>query len=165
MPDKFDIIGDIHGHAGALRRLLASLGYQEMDGLFRHPERRVIFVGDFVDRGPEQLAVLQIAKRMCDAGLALAVMGNHEFNALGWAEPDGEGGFLRPHTEKNAHQHQEFLEQIGEGSAAYEQALGWFKSLPVWLDLPGLRVIHACWNSVAQETLAGCLDPGHRFTQ
>ncbi|SED72220.1 metallophosphoesterase [Bradyrhizobium erythrophlei] len=165
MPDKFDIIGDIHGHADALRRLLACLGYQELDGLFRHPERRVIFVGDFVDRGPEQLAGLQIAKGMCDAGLALAVMGNHEFNALGWAEPDGKGGFLRPHTEKNAHQHQEFLGQIGEGSAAYEQALRWFKSLPVWLDLPGLRVIHACWNSVAQETLAGCLDPGHRFTQ
>ncbi len=39
------------------------------------------------------------------------------------------------------------------------------KSLPVRLDLPGLRVIHACWNSAAQETLAGCLDPGHRFTQ
>ncbi|WP_074130462.1 metallophosphoesterase [Bradyrhizobium sp. NAS96.2] len=165
MPDKFDIIGDIHGHADALRRLLASLGYQEVDGVFCHPERRVIFVGDFVDRGPEQLAVLQIAKRMCDAGLALAVMGNHEFNALGWAEPDGAGGFLRPRNEKNAHQHQEFLKQIGEGSAAHLAALEWFKSLPVWLDLPGVRVIHACWNSAAQESLDGCLDPGHRFTQ
>jgi hypothetical protein len=29
MPDKFDIIGDIHGHAGALRRLLNSLDYHE----------------------------------------------------------------------------------------------------------------------------------------
>jgi hypothetical protein len=41
-----------------------------------------------------------IAKRMCDAGMALAVMGDHEFNALAWAEPDGNGGFLRPHTQQ-----------------------------------------------------------------
>jgi hypothetical protein len=158
MPDTFDIIGDIHGHADALRRLLRMLGYDEDDVLFRHPERRVIFVGDFVDRGPDQLAVLQIPKSMCDAGLALAVMGNHEFNALAWAEPDGNGGFLRPHTEKNAHQHKEFLAQIGKGSALHRQALRWFKSLPIWLELPGLRAIHACWNAAAQATLAASLD-------
>jgi len=162
--DRYDIIGDIHGHVDALRRLLCAMGYKERDGLFRHPERRVIFVGDFVDRGPDQIAVLQIAKRMCDAGLALAVMGNHEFNALGWAEPDGNGSFLRPHTKKNAHQHKEFLRQIEEGSAAHRQALEWFKSLPIWLDLPGLRIIHACWNATAQATLAACLDSAHRFT-
>jgi hypothetical protein len=151
--DNYDVIGDIHGHADALRRLLRALGYQESDGLFRHPGRRVIFVGDFVDRGPEQIAVLQIAKRMCDAGLALAVMGNHEFNALGWAEPDGNGSFFRPHTEKNAHQHKEFLRQIEEGSAAHAQALEWFRSLPVWIDLPGLRVVHACWSVAAQQSV------------
>ncbi|WP_396604567.1 metallophosphoesterase [Bradyrhizobium sp. YCK136] len=162
--DGYDIIGDIHGHADALRRLLCAMGYDERDGLFRHPERRVIFVGDFVDRGPEQIAALQIAKRMCDAGLALAVMGNHEFNALGWAAPDGNGSFLRPHTEKNAHQHKEFLRQIEEGSDAYAQALEWFRTLPVWIDLPGLRVVHACWSESAQEKLSGCLDAANRFT-
>lgn len=161
----YDIIGDVHGHADALRRLLCAMGYAERDGLFRHPERRVIFVGDFIDRGPEQIAVLQIAKRMCDAGLALAVMGNHEFNALGWVEPDENGGFLRPHTEKNAHQHKEFLRQIGEGSADHRQALAWFKSLPIWLELPGLRVIHACWSAAAQARLSACLDQDHRFTR
>jgi hypothetical protein len=150
MADKFDIIGDVHGHAGALRRLLRALNYEEADGLFRHPDRRVVFVGDFVDRGPEQLEVLQIAKAMCDAGSALAVMGNHEFNALGWSESDGKGGFLRPHTEKNAHQHREFLRQIGQGSAAHDRALAWFRTLPVWKEFPGLRIVHACWNSQAQ---------------
>jgi hypothetical protein len=165
LPDKFDIIGDVHGHADALRRLLQAMGYQEEDGVFRHPDRRVIFVGDFVDRGPKQLEILQIAKTMCDAGAALAVMGNHEFNALGWASPDGNGGFLRPHTEKNTHQHEEFLRQIGEGSAAHGEALQWFESLPVWMDLPGLRVVHACWNGAAQEVLADCLDTAHKFTR
>ncbi|SFJ01768.1 metallophosphoesterase [Bradyrhizobium sp. Gha] len=164
MPDKFDIIGDIHGHADALRRLLTRMSYSDKDGTFRHPDRRVIFVGDFIDRGPKQLDVLRIAKDMCDAGAALAVMGNHEFNGLGWAEPDENGGFLRPHDEKNKHQTKEFLEQIGEGSPAHKQALDWFRGLPVWLDLPGLRVVHACWNAPAQTALAGCLDASHRFT-
>ncbi|PJG50936.1 metallophosphoesterase [Bradyrhizobium forestalis] len=162
--DGYDIIGDIHGHADALQRLLRVMGYDERDGLFRHPERRIIFVGDFVDRGPNQIAALQIAKSMCDAGLALAVMGNHEFNALGWAEPDGNGSFLRPHTEKNARQHKEFLRQIEEGSTAYEQALEWFRTLPVWIDLPGLRVVHACWSETAQAKLSSHLDATNRFT-
>jgi hypothetical protein len=101
---------------------------------------------------------------MCEAGTALAVMGNHEFNALGWAEPDGRGGFLRPHTPNNTEQHQEFLRQIGEGSTAHREALEWFRTLPVWLDLPGLRVVHACWHSPAQQALYSHLDPSHRFT-
>jgi len=116
---NYDLIGDIHGHAKVLRRLLQEMGYRDDSGIFRHQDRRVIFVGDFVDRGPDQQEVLRIARSMCEAGTALAVMGNHEFNALGWAEPDGTGGFLRPHTPNNKEQHQEFLRQIGEGSAAH----------------------------------------------
>jgi len=65
---KYDVIGDIHGHAEELRRLLQDMGYSEDDGVFRHRDRRVIFVGDFIDRGPEQCEVLRIARSMCDAG-------------------------------------------------------------------------------------------------
>jgi hypothetical protein len=109
---EYDLIGGIHGHSDVLRRLLLQMDYREEGGIFRHPTRKVIFVGDFVDRGPEQREVFRIAKGICDAGEALAIMGNHEFNALGWAEPDGSGGYLRPHTPKNREQHQEFLDQI-----------------------------------------------------
>jgi hypothetical protein len=162
---KYDVIGDIHGHAEVLRRLLLQMDYREEEGVFRHPDRRVIFVGDFVDRGPEQREVMRIAKKMCEAGTALAVMGNHEFNALGWAEPDGAGDFLRPHTPQNREQHQEFLRQIGEGSTAHKEALDWFRALPVWLDLPGLRVVHACWHWPAQQALHPHLDVSQRFTR
>jgi hypothetical protein len=48
----YDIIGDVHGHADALRRLLAELGYAEVQGAFRHDARKAIFVGDLVDRDP-----------------------------------------------------------------------------------------------------------------
>jgi hypothetical protein len=162
---NYDLIGDIHGHAEVLRRLLREMDYRDDSGVFRHPDRQVIFVGDFVDRGPEQREVLHIAKGMCDAGTALAVMGNHEFNALGWAEPDGNGGFLRPHSRNNKEQHEEFLCQIGEGSTAHKEAVEWFQTLPVWLDLPGLRVVHACWYAPAQRMLQPFLDRSQRFTK
>lgn len=59
-----DIIGDIHGHAGALRALLAKLGYQERDGTYRHADRQALYVGDFIDRGPQQV---ETVKTSCDA--------------------------------------------------------------------------------------------------
>jgi hypothetical protein len=98
----YDVIGDIHGHADALRRLLIKLGYSEVDGIFRHSSRKAIFVGDFVDRGPDQREVLRIARSMCEAGTGSAVLGNHEFNAIAWATGNADGGFLRKHSEKNA---------------------------------------------------------------
>jgi len=163
--NKFDIIGDIHGHADALRRLLIAMGYHQEDGIFRHPDRRVIFVGDFIDRGPEQVEVLHIARGMYEAGTALAVMGNHEFNALGWATPDGNGGFLRSHSCQHRGQHKEFLRQVGEGSAQHASALAWFQTLPVWLELPGIRIVHACWHGPAQRVLLPYLDEGRRFSE
>jgi hypothetical protein len=105
----YDLVGDIHGHADPLLRLLDKLGYVEVEGIFSHPERKMIFVGDFIDRGPEQRKVLQIARTMCEAGIASAVIGNHEFNAIGWAAENEGGDFLRNHSEKNASQHAKFL--------------------------------------------------------
>ena len=70
--------------------------------------------------------MLHIARSMCAAGTALAVMGNHEFNALSWAEPDGDGGFLRPHSQANKEKHEEFLRHIGACSVAHKAALEWF---------------------------------------
>ena len=73
----YDLIGDIHGHAAALQRLLKSLGYSRHKGVYRHPERQVIFLGDFIDRGPQIRATLEIVRPMIDSGAALAVIGNH----------------------------------------------------------------------------------------
>lgn len=160
----YDIVGDIHGHADPLHRLLRTLGYSEIDGVFRHPERKLLFVGDFVDRGPEQREVLRIARSMCESGSAHAVLGNHEFNAIGWFTDDGNGGYLRERSQKNEHQHAEFLRQIGADSRDHTDAIDWFKTLPVWLDLPGLRLIHACWHEPSRDALLPYLDKQARFT-
>lgn len=144
----YDLIGDIHGHAHELKALLTKMDYQEINGVWQHPERQVIFLGDFVDRGPEQIETVQIARNMVESGNALAVMGNHEFNAVAWATPDPQtpGEYLRPHIEKNHKQHRAFLEQVGEGSELHHSMLDWFKTLPLYLDLPEFRVVHACWH-------------------
>lgn len=160
-----DIIGDIHGHADALGRLLEAMNYVERDGVFRHPNRKAVFLGDFVDRGPAQREVLRIGRVMVEAGTALAVMGNHEFNAIGWAISDGNGGYLRPRSTKNNQQHKAFLDQIGSGSDAHVDAVAWFRTLPLWLDVGGLRVVHACWHKTSQVVLAGCLDSANRLTE
>jgi hypothetical protein len=161
----YDLVGDIHGHADALHRLLRELEYTEVDGVFRNPQRKMIFVGDFIDRGPQQREVLRIARSMCEAGAASAVMGNHEFNAIGWADQNEDGGFLRSHSEKNARQHAKFLHQIDEASADHKDAVRWFRSLPIWLDLPGLRAVHACWHEPSCQALMPFLDEAGRLTE
>ena len=161
----FDLIGDIHGYAIPLRRLLKKLGYREVHGVFRHDIRTVIFLGDFIDRGPEQREVLSIARGMCEAGSACAVLGNHEFNAIAWAALDARGNPLREHSEKNRRQYEEFLRQLNEGSSEYDAAIQWFKTLPVWLEFPDLRVVHAYWHKDSREDLRSSLDTNNCFTE
>ena len=169
---SYDIIGDIHGHADKLEALLRKLGYEERQNVWRHANRRVIFVGDFVDRGPRQLRTVTIARRMVDAGAALAVMGNHELNAIAWRTPreDGSGEFLRPHHdpcwgEKNRMQHAAFLAEVEGDPALHAEIIDWFLTLPLWVELPGLRVVHACWHGPFMKWLAPQLVDGHMLTR
>ncbi len=83
----FDIIGDVHGCLTELEALLDELDYVQSDwegGSTRmHPEgRRVIFVGDLVDRGPDSPGVLRLVMNMVAAGSALAVPGNHDLKLV-----------------------------------------------------------------------------------
>ena len=167
---NYDIIGDIHGHADALKALLQNMGYRDSRGAWRHPDRKAIFVGDFIDRGPKQVESVEIARRMVDADAALAVMGNHEFNAIGWYLPDesNPGEYLRAHHspkygDKNFRQHKAFLSEV-EGTPRHKEIIDWFLTLPLWLDLPELRIVHACWHQRFMDFLAPRLALGQRLT-
>ena len=142
----YDVIGDVHGHADALTELLRSMGYAERHGAWRHQSRRAVFVGDIIDRGPQQLETIDIVRRMVDAGTAQIVLGNHEFNAVGYATSDERGGHLRPRSKKNRKQHAAFIAAVGLDSPLHRELVDWFRTIPLWLELDGLRVIHACWS-------------------
>ncbi len=152
---NYDLIGDIHGHSTPVIELLEKLDYRLINGIYRHPDRQVIFLGDFIDRGPEQRDVIGIVRPMIDSGSALSVMGNHEFNAIAYftEDPDNSGHFLRAHSEKNRRQHQVFLDAY-EHADDYQELIKWFQSLPLWLELPGLRVVHACWDQNSVKLLS-----------
>ena len=77
-----DFIGDIHGHADKLEALLQKMGYEKQNGIYKHQERKALFLGDYIDRGPKIRETLEIVKAMVDEGHATALMGNHEYNAL-----------------------------------------------------------------------------------
>jgi len=149
----YDIIGDVHGYAHRLENLLKKLGYHKKNGVWRHSERILISVGDLVDRGPEQRETVNIIRNMQEAGHALAIMGNHEYNAVGWVMQDQQGNYLRPHTDRNRSQHEAFLQACEGHSDWYKSTIEWFKSLPIYLDLPELRVVHACWHEPSKQIL------------
>ena len=149
----YDLIGDVHGDADRLERLLGILGYRATTGAMSHPGgRRAIFVGDLVDRGPKVAETLRIVRAMVEAGTALMVLGNHEFNLLSLHLPDGNGGFLRPHTARNLNGVRASLAAFAGRDAELREYLEWFRTLPLYLDLGDLRVVHAEWNA---ELVAG----------
>jgi hypothetical protein len=104
---------------------------------------------------------------MVDAGSALAVMGNHDFNAIAWYLPDpaNPGDYLRPHFSKengkrNGQQHAKFLGEVEDRPSLHKEIIDWLLSLPLWLDLPELRIVHACWHSQFMEYMGPRLLPG-----
>lgn len=164
----YDVIGDIHGQAEKLMAMLRHLGYQERGGAWRHsdPQRKARFVGDLIDRGPGQLQVLKLVRAMIEADSGQAVMGNHEFNAIGYGTPDPEhdGHFLRIRGSKNRAQHAAFLNEVGLDTPEHKAWVAWFATLPLWLETEDLRLVHACWHPEHMATLAGQLGPNQTLT-
>jgi hypothetical protein len=163
----YDLIGDIHGQADELVSLLHKLDYRISDGVYQHRERVAIFLGDLIDSGPGQRRVIGIVRAMVEQGKALAIMGNHEFNALGFHQEDRHrpGTWLRPRSNKNTRQHLAFLQAYLHDEDALRDVLDWFRSLPLWLDLPdGPRAVHACWHPESMRLLQPLLGPGNTLT-
>ena len=126
---SFDIIPDIHGQFDKLLGLLDQLGWHKAGGSWRSPEpdRQLVFLGDFIDRGPNNGKVLEVVRELVDAGLARAIMGNHELNAIHFhnAHPD-TGDAVRPHSVRNKKQHATFLEEFPVGSERASDVIDWF---------------------------------------
>jgi len=128
---KYNIIGDIHGHALELKKLLKSLGYLENENGFHHPmNHQTLFVGDLINRGPDTPLVLEIVEKMVLNKQAKAVLGNHEFRMI-----------------------QQYLLDPDAIDSRIIRFVPWIQSLPLFLDLPELRVVHAAWHIPSIEIL------------
>ncbi|WP_282026597.1 metallophosphoesterase [Limimaricola cinnabarinus] len=144
-----DAIPDIHADPDRLARSLDAA----------EPGARIAFLGDFIDALPGQAAVsdravLERVRDLVETGRAVAVMGNHELNAILFHRLGIDGAALRRHSPRNRAQHRSFVADFG---IMTPQALGWtdwFLTLPLWREEDGLRLVHACWSAPAIETVA-----------
>ncbi len=156
LSDRVDLIGDIHGEIEALRRLLRRLG---VDIERARVERPLVFVGDLIDRGPDSVAVVELVEHLVRAGVAQCVLGNHEFNVLRGKVKQGNGWFI-PHEEMRAGREPDGwfagtkrvpFDSRGASSDERARILRFISELPLALEGPALRVVHAAWDANAVE--------------
>ncbi len=139
---RHTVIPDIHAD---FERLQQSLQHASANG-------QVAFLGDFIDAGkavekPADFQVLELARTLISDGKAVGVMGNHELNAILYHAKGENGAPMRQHSPKNQKQHQSFIDEFGVGTARAVEWTDWFlEALPLWAELDGLRLVHACWS-------------------
>lgn len=160
-----DFIGDIHGHATELRALLKKLGYVERGGVFAYPgnARKVVFLGDYIDRGSESRETIDLVRAMRDAGAATALMGNHEFNTLCFWQQNGAGGghflktitggYLRDHSFNKVAILARTVESYRGRQQEFHEMLDFLKTLPFYMETDLFRAQHACYDAECVQTL------------
>lgn len=147
----YDIIGDVHGHAQLLKKLLLQFGYKKAQNGFSHPSRKAIFVGDFINRGPEIRKTIRIIRTMVESGNALAILGNHEINAIIYYLKDKNGLPLVKPPHKNFLSLIKTLNEFSNYPEEWKSHRNWLRTLPLFLDLENIRIVHACWSEEAVQ--------------
>ena len=141
-PLSLDLIGDAHGCAVLLEALLDRLGYRpDAAGVYRHPARQAVFLGDIIDRGPQIRETVALVRAMVEGGAAYAILGNHEINALRACRLEA-----RQRHSRQRRVLKETLEQYARHQQAWNDTLDWFTQLPLCLETSNLRAVHACWD-------------------
>lgn len=147
-----DIVGDIHGEIDALRDLMGVLGYQ-MDG--SHPGgRRLIFIGDLSDRGPDSPAVLELVSDLVSRGVAQCLLGNHELNLLREVIKEGNGWYFDVNHD---HAQGKFLNSQSLAATKRPTLREFLAGLPIALEREDLRLVHAAWHPASVETIRSTL--------
>lgn len=149
-----DVIGDIHGELVPLNALLEKLGYAKNG---RHPSgRRLVFLGDLTDRGPDSPGVVAKVRKLVDAERAQCVLGNHEVNILLDLRKHGNAWmFGRPESLDRSGR---TVPQVLANDAIRREITGFFRTLPLALERADLRAVHACWSTELVATAREATD-------
>ncbi len=156
----YDIIGDVHGYAQLLKKLLKELGYQKTPDGYSHPARKAVFVGDFINRGPQIRKSLRMVRKMVENGNALAILGNHELSALIVNLKDKKGSPLIRTPRKSFLSVLKTLGQFTQKQEEWESHVNWMRTLPLFLELGKIKIVHACWSDEAVQYLKQTLPEG-----
>ncbi|MGE0796784.1 MAG: metallophosphoesterase [Lautropia sp.] len=149
-----DLVGDIHGELDALHALLARLGY-DRHGEHRHG-RRLVFVGDLCDRGPDSPGVVRFVQRLVERELAQCLLGNHELNLLRGRRKHGNHWFF---GETSPALEAEFGVLVPAGDGEADALAAFMAQLPIALERADLRVVHAAWLDDVIAACRGRTDP------
>ncbi len=140
------LIGDIHGEVTALRSLLA-----EIDKQNKNQPRLLVFVGDLCDRGPDSPAVIELVEELVAQKKALCILGNHEINLLANDAKDGSGWYF----DEREIADQSYYAPFNRASEAQKARISdFFAALPLAIQTPDLRVVHAAWDVQAINAIA-----------
>ncbi|AQU70978.1 serine/threonine protein phosphatase [Streptomyces niveus] len=87
-PGPLFVVGDVHGYLDELVAALAEQGLIDHEGNWAAGNTRLWFLGDFTDRGPDGVGVIDLVMRLsaeaaAAGGYCKALMGNHELLLLG----------------------------------------------------------------------------------
>lgn len=148
-----DIVGDVHGEIDALRTLMAHLGYRDNG---THPQdRRLVFLGDLIDRGEDSPAVIELVSGLMNAGRAQCVLGNHDLNILLGHRKHDNGWFF---GDEFSDDRDKLVPQKLADESIKTQTLDFFRTLPLALEREDLRIVHACWHDEMIKIAADSTD-------
>ncbi|MBN1924889.1 MAG: metallophosphoesterase [Prolixibacteraceae bacterium] len=141
----YDIVGDIHGHYSLLVKMLKKLGYKKNGKSYMHPSRKIIFTGDYINRGPQIRDTVNLIRNMVDNGNALAILGNHELNAILYFTLDKTGKFFHKHIARYKLPLLKTMYEYANDQENLKEAIKWFRTLPFYIDLDQIRIVHGGW--------------------
>ena len=161
---NYAIIGDVHGMLKPLELLLKKLGFIQKQGVYQHDDYKAVFLGDLVDRGKDQRGVLELVRGMVEAGHAYAIMGNHEYNAVGFHIKNPKTGqFLVKHEQYRTDMHEAFNHDYPVGEAHSIDMALWLRSLPIFIEFDDFRVVHACWDQAKVDIISPYLNKNNQL--